>query len=295
MTADSGLFEYEKNGEEIRLVKWLGKTPHVIVPENVEGKPVTRLEAYSFSGGNYESIVLPGTIRAIGRYAFYNCFQLKRFSFHTSIVDVGAGAFTGCRKVEHLEVTEKPVPDGKGRMHSCFRDVLSEFSGAVSVAYHGEEEARLMFPEFYEEGVENTPARIIMTQVHGTGLYYRNSFTEGQLNFREYDSRFYAAKAQESEAFLVRLCLGRLMYPYKLGEEYEKEYREYLQEHWKEAGRYLAEERELEGLRYLSGLWQDGADDLLDVGQKAGWAEGVSYLMDLRRKRRPARRSTFEL
>ena len=25
-------------------------------------------------------------------------------------------------------------------------------------------------PEYYEEGVENTPARILMTEVHGSGL-----------------------------------------------------------------------------------------------------------------------------
>ena len=63
MTADSGLFLYEKIGEEIRLVKWTGEIPHVSVPEQVDGKPVTGLEAYALSGGMFESIALPGTIR----------------------------------------------------------------------------------------------------------------------------------------------------------------------------------------------------------------------------------------
>ena len=295
MTADGGLFLYEKIGEEIRLVKWTGEIPHVSVPEQVDGKPVTSLDAYAFSGGRYESIALPGTIRTIGRYAFYNCHHLKSFSFYTSMEDVGAGAFTGCRNVERLEVTEQPVPEGRRRRRSCFRDVLSEFSGEISVVYHGEGEARLMFPEFYEEGVENTPARIIMTEVHGTGLYYRNSFLDGQLNFREYDSRFYAARAQESERFLIRLCLGRLLWPYKLETAYRKEYQDYLREHLEYAGRYLAETKDLSGLRYLADIAEDRIGTLLDMAQKAGWAEGVGYLMELRRVTRPARRTIFEL
>lgn len=295
MTADGGLFLYEKIGEEIRLVKWTGEIPHVSVPEQMDGKPVTSLDAYAFSGGRYESIALPGTIRTIGRYAFYNCHHLKSFSFYTSMEDVGAGAFTGCRNVERLEVTEQPVPEGRRRRRSCFRDVLSEFSGEISVVYHGEGEARLMFPEFYEEGVENTPARIIMTEVHGTGLYYRNSFLDGQLNFREYDSRFYAARAQESERFLVRLCLGRLLWPYKLETAYRKEYQDYLREHLEYAGRYLAETKDLSGLRYLADIAEDRIGTLLDMAQKAGWAEGVGYLMELRRVTRPARRTIFEL
>ena len=152
-----------------------------------------------------------------------------------------------------------------------------------------------MFPEFYEEGVENTPARIIMTEVHGTGLYYRNSFLDGQLNFREYDSRFYAARAQESECFLVRLCLGRLLWPYKLEMPYRKEYQDYLREHLEYAGRYLAETKDLSGLRYLADIAEDRIGTLLDMAQKAGWAEGVGCLMELRRVTRQARRTIFEL
>ena len=39
-----------------------------------------------------------------------------------------------------------------------------------------EERAKLIFPEHYEEAVENTPARIVETHYHGSGGDYRQCF-----------------------------------------------------------------------------------------------------------------------
>lgn len=61
--------------------------------------------------------------------------------------------------------------------------------------------ARLMFPEFYEEGVENTPARILETHVHGSGILYRNCFQGRKIDFYQYDNAFPHAMAQESGEF----------------------------------------------------------------------------------------------
>lgn len=36
--------------------------------------------------------------------------------------------------------------------------------------------AKLVFPEYFEESVENTPARIIMREMHGCGHMYRYCF-----------------------------------------------------------------------------------------------------------------------
>lgn len=59
---------------------------------------------------------------------------------------------------------------------SGLKEILSEVGEELRVHLYGKVEAMLWFPEYYEEGVENTPARILMTEVHGSGLYYRNCF-----------------------------------------------------------------------------------------------------------------------
>ncbi|MDO4518714.1 MAG: leucine-rich repeat domain-containing protein [Eubacteriales bacterium] len=293
------LFEYEMIEDEIVLKKWISDTPEVKVPEKWENFPITQIDAYAFSGGHYRAISLPNTIRKIGRYAFYNCFELLRFSFATSISDIGAGAFTGCRKVRGLEVYQRDTK------RSCFRDVLSEFTEEISVVYHTEEEAHLMFPEFYEEGIENTPARIIMTEIHGTGMYYRNSFVNGELQFSEYDRRFEMAKAQEYPGFLIRLVIGRLLYPYRLEDKAKTSYEQYLMEHPEDAVDYLVQTRDISELQKMIAYDMsvpEGKDKIeslkkaiLNAAQKAGWTEAVSYLMDRMRDAKPKRRMSFQL
>lgn len=293
MTANE--FHYQVKENTVEITQWLCEEEKAVIPAFAEGLPVTGLGDYALAKGSYVAIELPPTLEKIGRYAFYNCFSLEKLTFHTAIGDVGTGAFTGCHKVRHLDVTQ--VPGAR----SCFHDILSEFSEEMSVDYHGEQEAKLMFPEFYEEGIENTPARILMTQVHGSGLYYRNCFVNRELNFREYDSRFVMAKAQESEDFLVRLVMGRLFYPYRLERKAKEEYQAYLKAHLRAAGEYLIGQQNMEELRMLTEDYIRGEEgkEVLEKwilrAQKEQKAEMLSYFMDVRHQRYPAKKTVFEL
>ena len=69
------------------------------------------------------------------------------------------------------------------------------------------------FPEFFEEGVENTPARILENHVHGSGIRYRNSFVHKRLHVLEYDKLFPYAVAWEQERIVLNLALDRILYP----------------------------------------------------------------------------------
>ncbi|MGI6071123.1 MAG: leucine-rich repeat protein [Blautia sp.] len=288
-------FSYEITDGCVTITRWKLEERVAVIPGQVDGCPVVSLGDYALSGGSYEKAELPPSLRKIGKYAFYNCFKLKSLKFFASIEDVGAGAFTGCHKVKRLDVTVGP----QGR--SCLRDILMELTEEIAVDYHGEQEARLLFPEFYEEGVENTPARILMTQVHGSGLYYRNCFEGGRLNFGEYDSRFGLARAQESERFSLRLAMRRLFYPYRLEERAGNVYREYVTEHLEAAGDYLVEQGDLSHLRCLSEgfLPEKGGQKALEAwiyrAQELEQTEILSYLMELRHRKYPVQRKIFEL
>lgn len=290
-----GLFSYRKEDGRVIITGWDPEESLVRVPEIVDSIPVTAVDAYGFSGGKHREIHLPSSLESIGRYAFYNCFSLEVLSFYTSIRDVGAGAFTGCHRVKRLDVTRA------AGSHSCFRDILSEFGEEMEVDWHGEQEARLMFPEFYEEGVENTPARILMTQVHGSGLHYRNCFVNGELDFQEYDARFSMAMAMESSSLLIRLALGRLFYPCHLEQKAEEEYKAYIEENLEEAGSWLIRQGDIQGMKNLSDLYfrkpeeKQVLENLIFLAQKEKQTELLSYLMELRHTRYPAKRKMFEL
>ena len=121
-------------------------------------------------------------------------------------------------------------PNGK----SYLKDVLDELPESLRVQYFQQkdpeggkeqfEEAHLVFPEFYEEGVENTPARILETHVHGSGISYRNSFQSRKFDFYQYDLLFPYAEALESPKLVADLVLGRLRWPLGLTQKAKEQY-----------------------------------------------------------------------
>ncbi len=58
--------------------------------------------SYVFEGSGLEKIVIPENIGMIESYAFADCKQLVEVSFPESLYNIGAGAFSGCDKLEEL-------------------------------------------------------------------------------------------------------------------------------------------------------------------------------------------------
>lgn len=240
------MFEYQVTGHTISITKYTGDDPRAEVPETIDGLPVTALGAYAFSATQITDIFLPASVKQIGRYAFYNCFSLRTFSFHSSLTDIGAGAFTGCHRIRNIKIHLN------GQEPSYLRDILAELPEELCVDYYcGGDYARLMFPEFYEEGVENTPARIIEHHTHGSGIHYRNCFLHRVFQFQEYDRRFQMAVTLESPEFVLELVLGRLQHPFGLTGSAREQYTEYLKNHLDFATHYLTQQKDRLRLSFL--------------------------------------------
>ncbi|NCB94090.1 MAG: leucine-rich repeat domain-containing protein [Clostridia bacterium] len=248
-----------------------------------EYEKIKEIPDYGFSGReDLEEITLPASVKKIGRYAFYNCRNLRKIIFFSGIQDVGSGAFTGCHKVRHLDVTIMQENE------SCLKDFLQELTEEMLVEYRGEEYARLMLPEYFEEGVENTPARILMTQYHGSGLKYRNCFSKNEIQFDEYDARFSDAKATESSEFLQKLVVGRLRYPYRLHRNGREQYERYLKENLVVIGEKMIQSKDTDALAWLIeyyGRKQENLEALLEYCGRMGAAECTSILMEWKRRR----------
>ena len=155
-------------------------------------------EEHVLAGNDVEEIVFPYTLKEIGRYIFYGCGNLKKLEFSDSLMQIGCGAFTGCHALEKLTVHMR---QGK---KSGVKEMLGEMWQRIDVNFLYEyEEARLVFPEHYDEAVENTPARILYTEYHGSGSNYRQCFYDKELNYQEYDRLFEMAVAMDKLEVLV--------------------------------------------------------------------------------------------
>lgn len=245
-----------------------GSAPGTGVGGSTESPGINTAELQAACGERLKEISLPSGIRKIGRYAFYNCYGLKKLSMYSTISDIGAGAFNGCRKIEELEIG---VVKGE---RSCLKEVLAELNESLTVDYRQLEKdgdgqlkctgrASLFFPVFYEEAVENTPARILETHVHGCGHRYRYAFDGTEFKFREYDSLFIHAKTQEPPARAAALAMGRLRFPLELTEKASLMYREYLILHPEEAAACLLKKDNMDEWRWFAGefLPSEGGND----------------------------------
>lgn len=306
-------FIYEKTEHGIRILRCFGTSSSVEVPEMLDGKPVTELSSYAFAqevdqnleyggslpcvcGMELEALYLPKTIQRLGRYVFYNCLKFRKLSCYGSIAYMGAGTFTGCEALSKLVIRES----GGNQKQSCMREILSDLKQTVQVSvYQGDTCCyELIYPEFHEEAVENTPARIINTMTYGMGIQYRNTFQNDRVVWRDYDKVFETGKYNMDLISAVRLCICRLMYPVELETKWREEYRRFLLEHLKKAAVYVLEQGEQEKLKWMAESFADSKEELklmLAAADEQKDGAAISMLMDVSHRRFPPGKRKFSL
>lgn len=300
-------FIYQKKEDGICIKRCYAKTSHVIIPAQIDGLPVTEIASYAFAidieeepanvrklpcicGDLLEELTLPHTIRRLGRYVFYNCFSFQKMSFFTNIAYMGAGTFTGCKKLCKLEAFS--VMGEK----SCIREILTDLNQTVIVNFTGVKEYSLLYPEFFEEAVENTPARIIETHTHGIGIQYRNTFVKTQIHFKEYDRLFSVGQHNMEQKDALKLTIFRLMSQIELEESAKKEYEEFLRKYIKEAGVLLIAGEELEILYWLAEQFVVEQKELeILIEAAADKPQLLNGLLDVLYRRFPKKSKGFSL
>lgn len=327
-------FAFEKVNDGIRILRCYGVSGRVTIPEALEGLPVTEVADYTFAeemdwepentsglpcicGDALEELDLPQTVRRLGRYVFYNCTGFRKLSFYSNIAYMGAGGFTGCGNLAHLVCYQQDGP-------SCLREILQDLKQSVVVDCYwdrapaaaggsdsqnqrGEAEGsserrnlrcRLVYPEFFEEAVENTPARIISTQTHGMGIQYRNTFRNTQIVFPEYDKLFETGKYNMDTAAIIEMAVARLSYPYALSGHARAEYALWLREHLEEGAAYFLGQGRAKEVKWLAESFAETREELellLKAANRQSGTGFVSLLMDALHRRFPAKKKKFAL
>ena len=257
-------------------------------------------------GRRLRAVILPDALAAIGNYAFYGCDNLKTVSFPASIRRIGSGLFNSCPALSVLVFRQavSAAPSAPPATPALLQEVLRTVNHEVEVRLQdpsGQDAVRLLFPEYYEEPKENTPARIIEIIWHGTGYQYRQCFLQRKLQYSQYDSLLPAADAQEMPQTLVRLCLDRLITPAELSRVHLESYVSCLRKRPDALWTFLLADQETDLTDWLRVLERSGyfteerLDQMIDQASSAGRADASVYLMDLRRRMfRPSSGSKYD-
>lgn len=315
---------YRVRDNGIEIVRCFGNDSKVVLPEKIHGTEVVQVAPYAFSGqkekeeGNirqYETeksrlfsdserllagtfikeIIFPDTIKEIGKYVFYGCKCLERLQFSNGLTHIGGGAFTGCSGLRSLKVH---MQNGN---RSCVDEILGELWQRIDVTFcYGKDHTKavLIFPEHYEEAVENTPARILYTQHHGSGNNYRQCFYNKEVDYNKYDSLFSVAAAWDEPGVLADMALCRLAYPYRLAEKYKTAYTNMIQQRYREIIPHLIKKESISEIKLLSAysIWnQEMLEYAIELSSIERRTEILSLLMDEKQKSFPSKRKKYIL
>jgi len=296
-------FEFkEKNGGAC-VTKLLAPGAVCVVPESLGGLPVTELADKVFSGSAVEKVYLPRTLTRIGRYEFYGCEKLQEIHFYGALREVGGGVFTGCRNIRSLTVHMGADEE------SALRDFVTEINERVTVymfmpGMEQDEEietARVIFPEYYDEAVENTPARITVSNIHGAGQKYRYCFEGRKFRFDRYDKLFVYEKVEESVVMASKIAVTRLRYPKGLWESAKKEYEKFLQENLYEV--LLGSLEDPETVKWIAGQYLTPEKNPLTADEMSGLITEISkkhlpelsgMFMEIQRKKFGVKKKKFD-
>ena len=95
-------FEYKEINGKIELTKYLGNEKEVVIPSEINGKPVISIGPACFLMSKLESVVLSDNILEIKDNAFNSCSNLNEVLFNDILVNIGSNAFCGCRSLKEI-------------------------------------------------------------------------------------------------------------------------------------------------------------------------------------------------
>lgn len=159
----------------------------------------------------------------------------------------------------------------------------------------------MIFPEYYDEAVENTPARITVSNIHGAGQKYRYCFEGRKFRFDRYDKLFVYEKAEESVLMASKIAVTRLQYPKGLWESAKKEYEKFLMENLYEV--LLGSLEDPETIKWIAGqyltpeknpLTADKMSGLITEISKKHLPELLGMFMEIQRKKFGVKKKKFD-
>lgn len=99
-------FDYTVNGEEVSIRMYHGRDNLVVIPDTIEGKPVTSIGLDAFAGNqSIGTLHLSENIHTIGKRAFLNCTELQAVYGAENVILFDTEAMAGCEKLQYLQIS----------------------------------------------------------------------------------------------------------------------------------------------------------------------------------------------
>lgn len=151
-------FEYEIDGEGIKIKKYIGNDAIVVIPDTIEEKNVTAISMLvfgndsevrgvyfpetvnvlksTFTNNKYIEVVICEGIENVDFNAFNNCPSLHTFVVSNKLMQIGKFAFSGCTMLKELVIQAREVTvDENDPFLGCTNLTIIGESGSTIEAY----------------------------------------------------------------------------------------------------------------------------------------------------------------
>ncbi len=191
------LFEYEINGGNAIITKYIGSDSSVIIPNEIEGKKVTKIGDMAFHQSIVvQTVTFQSSVIEIGAQAFASCSKLSSVILTDNLRSIGDQAFYDCPALSYIVLPSTITNFGRYIFGNC-PNILIECS-QLSEAYRyckdndykyrlkaGESETTKTNESTVAPGIENVsdPSKIYITEPYLNGLTIKGA----SINLSNYE------------------------------------------------------------------------------------------------------------
>ena len=119
-TLENGLSYKTVNGEAIITECDRSVTGSIVIPESIDGYPVTAIDEFAFSlCEKLEKVTIPDSVTTIGKMAFGYCSSLISITFPSNLLTIGEKAFLDCVGLKSVSVPNSVINVGAGAFSGC--------------------------------------------------------------------------------------------------------------------------------------------------------------------------------
>lgn len=102
-------FYYLKYSDHISVSGLKSETSDLVIPDTIDGLPVTNIQLYSFEFLSIKSVKFPDSIKEIGSYSFSDCPNLTEVTLPANIEKIGFHVFENCTSLETINFPDHLV------------------------------------------------------------------------------------------------------------------------------------------------------------------------------------------
>lgn len=145
-----GQFLYTTNDGTLTITGYTGPGGAVLIPDSIDGLPVTRVGDAAFYEGNLTGVTIPGSVTNIGVIAFGACTNLLSVVFSDGLTDISEGAFARCNRLTNVAISATVSHIGNRAFYACTSlhaitvDPLNAFYSGVDGALFNKEQSILI-------------------------------------------------------------------------------------------------------------------------------------------------------